>query len=239
MRVRLALVPLAVAATLLTGCASKNPVTSPTAGPTTPASNGVADLKADEIVAKAQTALKNAKSFHVKGAQTKDGSPLKVDFVFSGESASGTIESAGITIGMISVGGTDVYLKAPDALWAGVAQIVDPAQLAALKNKWIKVDVTKPAFASFKDLLNREQLVKPQGTASKGETKTINGIPAIGVIDSKDKSVLYIATQGEPYPLTGEGPGPTDSIAFTEFNTAGEVKAPAAAEVVDLKTITG
>src|SRR3979409_1495380 len=114
MRVRLAVVPLAVAATLLAGCASKNPVTSPTAGPTTPASNGVADLKADEIVAKAQTALKNAKSFHVKGAQTKDGSPLKVDFVFSGESASGTIESAGITIGMISVGGTDAHLKDPD-----------------------------------------------------------------------------------------------------------------------------
>jgi hypothetical protein len=239
MRVRLALVPLAVAATLLAGCASKNPVTPATAGPTTPASNGVADLKAEEIVAKAQAALTNAKSFHVKGSQAKDGTQVKLDFVFSDKNASGTIEASGLSLSVLCVGDSALYLKAPEALWAGAAKIADTSKLAALKDKWVKVDGTQAEFSSFKEICKRETTLKPEGTASKGETKTIDGIPAIGVIDSKDKSVLYVATQGEPYPLKGEGPGATDSIAFTEFNTAAEVKAPATADVLDLKTITG
>jgi len=121
MRVRLALVPLAVAATLLAGCASKNPVTPATAGPTTPASNGVADLKAEEIVAKAQAALTNAKSFHVKGSQAKDGTQVKLDFVFSDKNASGTIEASGLSLSVLCVGDSALYLKAPEALWAGAA----------------------------------------------------------------------------------------------------------------------
>jgi hypothetical protein len=240
MRVRLALVPLAVAATLLAGCAGNNPATPVTPVPTTPASNGVADLKADEIVAKAQTALKNAQSFHVKGTTTIDGASLKVDFVFSGKNASGTIDGGanGISLSVLAVGETDLYLKAPEVLWASLAKIVDTSKLAAFKDKWVKVDGSQPTFAAFKDMIKREQLVTPKGTVSKGETKTINGIPAIGLIDSGDKSTLYVATQGEPYPLKGEGPG-TDAIEFTEYNKAAEVKVPAAADVLDLKTITG
>jgi hypothetical protein len=236
MRARFALVPLAVAAAILGGCATKAPVTAVTPTVTTPASNGVADLPVDQILTKAKAALKNAKSFHAKGTTTEEGTPTKVDFTFAGGNAGGTIETEGVTIEIIAIG-TDLYMKAPDAFWTQM--IKDPAALALLKGKYVKLDGTKPEFAAFKKLTDTDELLTPEGTPSKGEPKTINGVPTIGLIDSKDKSVIYIATQGEPLPIRGEGPGATDVIEFTEYDSAAAIKAPDAANVFDLKTVTG
>jgi hypothetical protein len=239
MRVRIALIPFVAAAALLAGCATNNNTTAP-AATTPPAGNGIAALSADEILAKAKTALAAAKSYHVKGQATSDGSLFKADIAFAGKDFGGTVQIQNIPLEIISV--TDgLYLKAADSFWASVLPPAQQALAAGFKDKYVKVNPSVPAFAGLKDSFDGGDMLTPEGTVSKGDTKTINGVPAIGLVDSKTKSVLYIATEGEPFPLRQEGGegGPTDVIDFTDFNGTASVKAPAAANVVDLTAFTG
>src|SRR5262245_51384114 len=147
MRVRLALIPLALAATLLAGCATKQAATASTPTPTPTAA--LADLTADEILAKAQAALKSAKSFRIKSTSTQDGTQVKADFVYAGDNATGTFDAAGFKIEVFSIGGKELYVRAPAAVWGGMLNITESSKLAALLNKWVKVD---PSAANFKDL---------------------------------------------------------------------------------------
>jgi hypothetical protein len=238
MRVRLALVPLIAAAALLAGCATGTG-TTPAATTAAPAGNGVAALSADEILAKAKTALAAAKSFHVKGEKVESGASTKVDLKFAGTSLAGTIETQGVSLELVSIG-NDLYMKAPDAFWA---TFIPPAQqqtaLGLLKGKYVKVDSTNAAFSSFKDLFKTDEMVKPDGTVSKGEQKTINGTPAIGLVDSADSGVLYIATTGDPLPVAETDKTGKTEIEFTEFNATFDIKAPAASDVFDLKALMG
>jgi hypothetical protein len=239
MRIKLALVPLAVAAALLGGCATTNgPAAPTTATTTTPASNGVADLPADQIVAKAQTALGNATSFHIKGTTTDQGTATTLDLTYAGKNVKGTIGSAGLSLDILVLG-NDGYLKASEAFWKAFIPPAQQAMIGQFKDKWVKVDLTAPSFASFKEIADPAKQFKPDGTPTKGEAKTINGTPAIGVVDSSDKSVVYIATQGEPLPLEADGPGASDKLEFTEYNSPVDLQAPPAADVVDLTSFKG
>jgi hypothetical protein len=238
MRVRIALIPLVAAAALLAGCATNNTTTP--AATTPPAGNGVAALSADEILTKAKAALTAAKSYHVKGQATSGGSLFKADLAFAGKDFGGTVQIQNIPLEIISVS-DGLYLKSTDAFWASILPPAQQALAAGFKDKYVKVNPAVPAFAALKDSFDGASMLTPDGTVSKGDTKTINGVPAIGLVDSKNKSVLYIATEGEPFPVRQEGGegGPTDVIDFTEFNATANVKAPAAANVIDLTSFTG
>lgn len=229
MRARLALVPIAAAA-LLAGCGTES---GNTTSPSTPADNGLEARSADEILAQAKTALTAAKSFHVKGDMSDQGLTAKVDFKVSGSDVAGTVEMQGANIELIKVG-NDLYAKAPDTFWA----TLDPSgKLAVLKGKYAKADMTFSAFATMARAFTPDELLKPEGTVSKGEIKTINGTPAIGVIDSKDNSVAYIATKGQPLPVAFDSNDGRSEVLLVEPGLPVEIKAPSAAQVVDLKPL--
>ena len=230
MRARLALVPLVAAAALLVGCGTESgtPTTS------TLTSNGVETLSADEILTKAKAALIAAKSFRVKGDMAEEGQTVAVDFKVSGSDLSGTIEMNGAGIEIIKVG-NDLYVKAPDAFWANLTSSGNAGALAALKGKYAKADMTFAAFATISNGFTPDGLLKAEGTTSKGETKTVSGTPAIGVVDSKDKSVVYVATQGQPLPVAFDSADGKSEALVTEAGQPMEIKAPPATEVIDIK----
>jgi hypothetical protein len=232
MRARLAMVPLVAAAALLFGCGT-SPGTTTTS---TPTNNGVEALSADEILTKAKAALIAAKSFHVKGNLSEGGQAVAVDFKVSGSDLSGTTQTNGANFEIIKIG-NDLYVKAPDEFWAALTPSGKLAQFAALKGKYAKADTTFAAFATISGAFTPEALLKPEGTTSKGGTKTIGGIPAIGVVDSKDKSVVYIATRGEPLPLAFDSADGKSEALVTEHGQAMDIKAPAATDVVDVKPL--
>lgn len=75
---------LAAAAIALAACGSTNSTTKAAAAPAPavssgPADNGVSAVDPDTVVDRAKAALKQAKSFHLKGGATEDGSPVAVD----------------------------------------------------------------------------------------------------------------------------------------------------------------
>jgi hypothetical protein len=241
MRVRLALIPLVAAAALLAGCATANtPATAPTS--TGPADNGVSALAPADILAKAQAALAAAKSYHMVGSATENNQKLSLDLKFSGKDVAGTIDLGVAKLEIIGIG-NDIYLKAPDDFWSsqipsGQAQ----ALLALIKGKYVKVDGQSASFSELTDNFKPENLLKPDGDITKGDTKTIDGTPAIALVD-KDGSKLYIATTGDPVPLSIEDSASSSSAGasfqFKEYNVPVTVTAPAAADVFDLKALMG
>jgi hypothetical protein len=237
MRARLVLVPIALAAALVAGCNTKSDP-----GTTTPpaaSDNGVANLSADEILARATTALNNAKSFKAKGEMDSDGTKVTIDMQFSGKDFKGNLSGEGMQFEIIRIG-NDIYLKAPDDVWKTFLPPGQDAALALLRGKYVKVDASMPQFAALAGSMDTSEILKPEGAVTKGEAKVVNGIPTIALKDGADNGTLYIATQGEPYPIRIEGPAAEGgAIDFTDFNASVTIAAPAAGEVFDLKSIVG
>jgi hypothetical protein len=242
MRVRLALIPVIATVALLAGCTTANtPATAPTS--TGPADNGVSAMAPSDILAKMQAALAAAKSYHVVGSATAQGQKVDLDLKFSGDNVTGSITTGSATIEVIGVG-SDIYLKAPDDFWAAFVPAPQASTLLALiKGKYVKVGATNATIAAQVDPLRPKNLLKLDGTVTKGDTKTINGQPAIALVDSKSGQKVYVATTGEPVPLaiepgTSPGQGST-SVQFKEYNIPVTITAPAASDVFDLKSLIG
>jgi hypothetical protein len=236
MRARLVLVLAALgAAALVAGCATQGSGSTPSSTPSpTVADNGVAALAANEILERAKTALGNAKSVHIKGSATEDGEKMEFDFKISGEDVAASITGQGLTVEIIRVG-PDAYMKA-DALFETLLG-GQPQVLNLIKGKYLKIDATDERFKQFTELADPEEILKPEGTVTKGQPKTINGTPAIGLVDDKDKSTLYIATVGEPLPLRVEDEA-GNGLDFL-YDEAVTIAAPPADKVVDASTLPG
>ncbi len=241
MRARLVLLPIVVAAALVAGCDKKSGLDpavndSPSAAPS---DNAVALLPASEILSKALAAASSAQSVHVKGDVTVDSDKISLDVTVSGENGKGTITAEGQSVELIRLN-NDVYMKAGEGFWNMVAgNDPNPAVASLLKDRWVKVPADE-GFAELANLFDPDTLLPDAGPATKGETKTINGISAIGLTDSVDtgEAVIYVATQGEPYPLRLEGPPGEGAIDFTDWNAPVEITAPPAGEVLDMSQIS-
>jgi hypothetical protein len=241
------LVPVAVAAVLVAGCGG----TSGTSGSAAPANNpapvenGVDKLPATEILAKAKTALANAKSVHVTGTSTGEGAELRLDLQVNGaDGGKGSIVTGNNRIDVIRVGQT-VYLKAQGEALAGLTGNAEAAKLLA--GKYLKGSATDPKLkdlASFTSLSEMAtNFLDPDGEITKGERKTIHGVPAIGLLDnSADGGVMYVALQGEPLPLqlaAGAKSKDQGTLDFLEYGKSVELTAPPADQVVDLSQLGG
>ncbi len=238
MRLRIALVPLGIAAALLSGCTG-----TPTSTPTTPAPtptvaatpNGVEALTAEEILSKATAALAAAKSFKAKGDDVDEAGKMSLDLTFSGANGQGSVTVPDGTFELIKVDSI-LYLKAAPEFWKDALPEGAGAATLLLKDKYVKMDSTVPLASVYGAIFDPAEFLKPDGAFTKGETSTINGTPAVALIASKDNSKLFIATTGEPLPLRIEGK-PGVFIDFTNFGAAVEVKAPSADQVIDYATL--
>ncbi|MFF5296206.1 hypothetical protein [Paractinoplanes globisporus] len=224
---------------LLAGCNSKDdvaPAATQAAAPTSaaPADNGVAALTADQILAKSKAALTSAKSFRVKGSTDADGQKMQLDLEINGTDVLGKIAVGKAVIELLAAGGKH-YIRPNQAFWTtmGGASAADAKNIANLMGKrWVVVSAKNKDLNSFFDIVNIDEMLKPQGTASKGTAKQIGEYKTIGLKDSEG-GTLYVATVGEPYPIQEHDSD--GDINFTEFGkTFTDLKAPAAADVVDL-----
>lgn len=234
MRVRIALV-LVVATAALVGACSKSSgtgtATPSTPAATTPASNGVAELPADQILAKANEALARSGPYHVKGEVTSEGTKTSMDLRANGKDIHVIFKVDDLEFEVISVGGY-YYVKGIERL---PGSDLPSAVSALVTGKFVKFDQNDPRYSGVVEGLNGEDLMKATGTLSKGELTTINGTPAIGLVDSSDHSIVYIATIGEPLPLRGESA--SGEIIDFSYHESFVISAPPATEVVDASVL--
>jgi hypothetical protein len=247
-----ALISVAVAAAMaLTACGgSDDEAASPAAPPaSTPAAsaspsaagdNGVAALAADEILKRAQTALKQVDSFRAKGVVNQDDQKTNLDLKVSGDDFAATLGIDKAEVDLLAVGGKK-YLRPNEQFFVMSTNAQQGKALAQVINdRWI---IGADKDSSFKDLFtvaDMQDLLKPTGKVSKGEQTEVDGIPVITLKDAGDAdSALYIATTGEPYPVQLASKGGS-KLTFSKFGEKfTDITKPATKDVVDLNSLTG
>jgi hypothetical protein len=232
MRALRLLIPLALAAGFIAGCGGKPATPAPTA--TTP-SEAFPGKSAAEIVDLAKAALAAAPSVHIKGTFLEEGKPMTIDVQYTkAHDGVGTMSKEGESFQIIKIG-SDVYLKGDDAFMKSI--IGDDETVAKLlKGKWIKGTGSDVAdMAAFFNIAD-EIFKDVPSDLRRGDTGVINGIKALALVSTSDDGKMWVATEGEPYPLRLDA-GADGTIDFTDYGATVDVKAPPASEVFDLSKI--
>jgi hypothetical protein len=200
-------------------------------GSSGPASNGVANESASQILTAAVNAMKSASSGSVSGTEVESGKSESLSGSFFAVDADVTLVTNGETINVIKVGAND-YIKAPSAYWASSG--VPSADLGKVNEVWISIpDSTAGLGSEFTLSGLASSLTKDVGTLEKGTTSTIDGQAVVAITSTSQKGTLYVATTGTPYPVevtkTGSG---GSTLTFSGWNQGSTPTAPAGAETI-------
>jgi hypothetical protein len=186
-------------------------------------SNGEASKTADQIVADARAAALAASSVHVSGSA---GTTLVIDLhLVAGKGGEGRMTTNGLTFDIIRIDDS-AYFRGGASFWR---QFGGNAAATLFKGKWLKAPAASGRLASLTPLTDISKLftamLASHGTLTVGKETTIDGQPAIGLVDSSQGGTLYIATTGKPYPLAVRKAG-SGSINFDEWDKPVTLKAP-------------
>jgi hypothetical protein len=235
------LLTAALVAALATGCGSANIAghASPAPSPT-PTSNGVADLSATQILARAKDAFESASAVHVKGSVVDGGQHIGVDVrIKNGSGGRGTLTIDGKTVEVLRVGAT-TYLRGDEAFWR--ASTGNPEAGKLLKGKYLAFPTSNAAFKDLATFTDIKAMGAEFGTVTnpkKGSRKTVRGIDTIGLIDpSPDGGTLYVALQGKPYPMRTES-ARSGAIDYLDYNQTVPLTKPPADQVIDISKLGG
>ena len=151
MRAARYVIPFAIVAALVAGCDSKGK--GGTVTPTTPAAvltdNGVAAMTAQQILEKAMTALKAAKSVHIKGDIKTDDGVISLDLTLTDtKDGVGTMSMAGQKVELTKIG-TDIYMKADAEFWKQFAGDQGGVIATLLAGKYLKATTSDGEFGSM------------------------------------------------------------------------------------------
>jgi hypothetical protein len=240
---------------LVAGCSESQPTAAPptaagkaglsaSATPSKPATRLDA-LTADQLAEKAESAADAAVSVRVRGtATTDDDKPLAFDLGLTRTAGSGTITIDGARLKIRIIGRT-VYLQPSDAYWRQNTKPKKEADLVIklMRGKWLKVPLTDENFGQLTTFVRKSALFvdlfdRATGTRKAG-TKTVGGIPCIGLADAQGNTLWVDATNARPIRLDqpGESRSESMSFAFSEYNRIKEPKAPPATLITDGKSL--
>ena len=208
------------------------------------AADGISALSATEILNRSQAAFKQADSVRLTGSGSSGSSKFGIDMRYSSDGkAIGTVTNSGQKIELRRIGQT-VYLKADQAFWTSTAG-AEAAKI--LTGKYLKAplsDARVKQLAGFTDKNSfADQVLTPSSSVTKGGTKTVHGVPAIGLVDKSGtgSATLYIATTGQPVPLQlapSAGSAGEGSFDFLDYGKPVDVPVPPAAETIDVTKLS-
>jgi hypothetical protein len=226
MRFKMLAIPLVAAVALLAGCTPGEPVSL---GATLPASNGVENLAADEIMDKAVDALVGASSLRVAGVFGSGTFAATADLIYTDNEVKGNGAFLGIGVDLVK-SGQNLYLKADPSFFSQFVPADQQSVLVTIANTWVTVPaawvtILVPVPLST-DAVAGE--FKPVAPLTKGDAGAIAGTPVITVTDA-DGTVFSVATAGEPYLLKVEYAN-GNGVNFSSFNEPVTIDAPEGAK---------
>ncbi len=191
--------------------------------------NGVASKSPTEIVAAAKAAADGASAVHVSGSTVTGGSPITLDLsLVTGKGGRGRLAENGLSFEVIEIDNT-IYISGSSAFYTHFA---GPAAAQLLHGKWLKASTSNASFAGLSSLTELHKLLAAALTTDDkalvaAGTSTVGGQPVVGVKDTAQNGILYVATTGTSYPLeitkSGTGGG---TITFSEWNRPVTLTAP-------------
>ena len=199
--------------------------------------DGVADLSANKILAKAKKQLDKEDNLTVKGKGKQEGSSseIEVDMSFAGASASGTVEFNGMKLEVLKADGKS-YFKADKSFFESSG--APSAVLDAIEGKWVLIDDNNQSFAEIGSFVSKDEfvdeLLKPEGKVTKGKEKKVDGVDCVA-LKSKEGTLYVDKEDAKPISIvsTDDGEG---TINFT-YDKVDAVEAPSSDEVVDLNKL--
>lgn len=151
--------------------------------------------------------------------------------------------------GSSSTGGELAALPAAEILTRATAALkaADSVRIKGQAGKWLKTPLTDQRFSGLSQLTDLDKaadgILDPDGAIEKGGTRSVNGVPAIGLTSKgKGAGTLFVATTGEPYPLRIEpaaGSGEKGALDFGEYGEQATVRPPPTDQVVDVSKLPG
>jgi hypothetical protein len=205
-----------------------------------PRSNGVAQLAPDQILEKAKAAAKAASSVHLNGTITAPAGDLAVDLRYNLDA--GTVGTVTVNRAPFQlVYGQDLFLKASAQAWTRF--VGDSRAGELLSNRWVRIPPKSAVFENVATVATFDRLIdlalSPVGALTKTGSRTVRGVSVIGVVDEANDETLYVAAEGEPYPVQAQGHAWRGAVDFLDWNKPVDVQAPPPDQVVDLSEVTG
>jgi hypothetical protein len=184
-------------------------------------SNGEASKPAARVLADAKAAATSARTAHVSGHIAVGGTAITLDLdMVRGKGAKGSMSTNGLRFDLVRIGDT-AYVHGSDEFYRHFAGALI-AQL--IHGRWIKASIVQGRFSPVAPLTSMSQLFATIG-ASHGKLvnagkATYEGRPAVAIRDPRDKSKLYVAATGKPYPvaLVGGRKNASGTITFGPWN---------------------
>lgn len=217
---------------------------------------GLADDSAQQISDKAEKALRGAESVHLKmdvadgaeGAGTAaGGAPASIDLVLDRDgNCAGEVGTDGQGSVEIVKRGEKVWMKPDAAFWKAQAPGKQGEAAAELfKGRYIygtTSDAMLKPMAETCDLKRFQKEITSDDTKgeklTKGKVTDVGGTEAIPIVNKEDGATqtVYVATEGEPYPLklTSEGGDGDGTMTFSDYGDPVPDETPAKSESVDI-----
>lgn len=235
--------PIAVATAALfllggvAGCSTSSTTPSESsASPTAAATpNGVEKKEAKQILADSRAAAAAASSVTVAVERDNGGSTVRTDLSLSADGSTGTLgQPDGQSVEVI--GTADAYYVKGGAF----AQSLGADAAASLDGKWLMIPKDNPAAQSFAGLGSVKEFADTTLAAPEDLKKLpvtdIDGMQAVGLESAQ--GTLWIATEGEPYPLKITAPkGQSGSLTMSGWNQPVTITPPPQDEVVDISSL--
>jgi hypothetical protein len=217
----------AVSAFALTACGGSG-------GPSTiqgTAKQPESSRSAGQILSDVRAAVAKATSVHVLG-HVDGASAIGLNLRLDSTGGSGTISTPTFVIRITRVGKAAYYMGSKTDGSAFYTHFTTAAGAHMLHGRWLKVPTADTRFTAFSSLTDMQELLttmlKPKGTVVKAGTRTLHGVPAIGLRDSAGDGTLYVAATGAPYPLELVQSGAHSGvIVFEQWNRPLTLTAPA------------
>lgn len=204
-------------------------------------SAGAGGETASQLFHRAVHVLASARSARMVGTVDSGGRGLSIDMVlYRNGDSEGTFGETGSTGDLVVAGGT-TYIKGSEAFWEGLAgatgSSVTPAEkseFAKLAGRWVESSLSESGLVGFTLTSFASSLSKKAGTLSKVGTRRIHGEMAVGIKGS-NQGTIWVATSGTAYPLEVSKTvnGKTQSVEFSDWNSATAVTAPRGAESIE------
>lgn len=207
--------------------------------------NGITGKSPDAILATSLAAGEHAHSVHIVGHIVSGGSHIGMDIRFSGADASGRLSEDGAAFDMVLVG-NKAFIKGGAAFWTKEGAKPGDPTVTLFANKWVggSTAVGKPFHGFGTEFRLRGLLTSlgsSHGTLVVAGTTKIHGQPAVGLRDTKEGGTVYIATTGQPYPLSIQKTKGSDSgaLSFEDWNKPVTISGPTTYIDLDKLSKTG
>jgi hypothetical protein len=199
-------------------------------------SNGYAEKPPNEVVRAAERAALDAESVHIGGEVIDNGARTAINLTLAaGKGGKGKLSERGVAFEIIRVGDT-VYLRGSDAFWR---QFAGEKSVDLLHGRWLTAPADNEQFSEIAKLLDPAEVfhaaLRDHGKLANWGATDYDGRHAVEIEDTTKGGSLYVAADGEPYPLAIVGEDSDDVISFDDWNADVELTAPKSA--IDIATL--